>query len=198
MRARERPWDVFGSMKQRISESLFLVRQFQPWHPESSSQLTSSCCSRANTHNGCDSSSMRLRDRISHRLQHPEFRHPTLQQITGGIRIASFSKMTRGLTAMAINPFDILEVLVDSKGAARSQPFNHYFTGRKDDADSHLTRTTVPALVLHAKNNPRACRRASTRLRPFAPAVKARGFALFAKRYPTGLKQSRWGRGRRW
>jgi hypothetical protein len=72
----------------------------------------------------------------------------TTQPITVHKGIASFSKNDASLTAMPMNPLDILEVLVDSKGAARSQPFNHYLTGRKDNADSHLTRTTDPALVL--------------------------------------------------
>ena len=51
---------------------------------------------------------------------------------------------------MAMNPFDILEVLVDSKGAVRSQPFHHYLTGGKDNTDSYSTSATHPALVLVA------------------------------------------------
>jgi hypothetical protein len=51
---------------------------------------------------------------------------------------------------MAMNPFDILEGLVDPKGAVRSQPFHHYLTGGKDNTDSYLTSATHPALVLVA------------------------------------------------
>jgi hypothetical protein len=49
---------------------------------------------------------------------------------------------------MTMNPFDILEVLVDSKSAVRAQPFHHYLAGGKDNTDSYSTSATHPALVL--------------------------------------------------
>ena len=51
------------------------------------------------------------------------------------------------LAAVAVNVFDTSEVIVNPKGAVRSQPFKHYLARRKHDSDRHSTDTTDPARV---------------------------------------------------
>ena len=51
------------------------------------------------------------------------------------------------LAAVAMNVFDTSEVVVDPKGAVRSQPFKHYLARRKHDSDRNSTNTAYPARV---------------------------------------------------
>ena len=51
------------------------------------------------------------------------------------------------LATMAVNVFDLSEVIVDPKGAVRSQPFKHYFARRKHDTNRHSTDTANPTRV---------------------------------------------------
>jgi len=48
---------------------------------------------------------------------------------------------------MAVNVFDLSEVIVDPKGAVRSQPFKHYLARGKHDTDRHSTNTADPARI---------------------------------------------------
>jgi len=47
-----------------------------------------------------------------------------------------------------VNPFNVIELVEDLKGAIRSQPFKYRFTGGKNHADRHPANTTYAAYVL--------------------------------------------------
>jgi len=47
-----------------------------------------------------------------------------------------------------MDPFDVIQPVIDPKGGVRTKPFNHRFTRRKNHADCHAANTADPAYVL--------------------------------------------------
>src|SRR5271167_4525065 len=51
------------------------------------------------------------------------------------------------LTAVTVNPFNVLQLVVDPKGGVRSEPFKDHFTRRKNHTDRYPTNAADPAYV---------------------------------------------------
>ena len=56
-------------------------------------------------------------------------------------------KNDAGLTAVTVNPFNVIQLVVDSKGGVRSEPFKDHFTRRKNHTDRYPTNAADPAYV---------------------------------------------------
>ena len=54
------------------------------------------------------------------------------------------------LTTVAVDPFNMIELVIDPEGSVRSEPFKDYFTRRKNDADRHPANAADSAYVLVA------------------------------------------------
>ena len=51
------------------------------------------------------------------------------------------------LTAVAVNLFNMIQLVVDPKGGVRSEPFKNHFTRRKNHTDRYPTDAADPAYV---------------------------------------------------
>jgi hypothetical protein len=51
------------------------------------------------------------------------------------------------LTAVTVNPFNVIQLVVDSKGGVRAEPFKDHFTRRKNYTDRYPTNAADPAYV---------------------------------------------------
>src|SRR5260370_35354956 len=79
------------------------------------------------------------------------------------------------LAAVAMNVFDTSEVVVDPKGAVRSQPFKHYLARREHASDRPWTDPADPARVFIAQQlkHPQLGRGAFCNCQPFLASQKA-------------------------
>jgi hypothetical protein len=48
---------------------------------------------------------------------------------------------------VTVNPFNVIQLVVDSKGGVRSEPFKDHFTRRKNHTDRYPTNAADPAYV---------------------------------------------------
>ena len=51
------------------------------------------------------------------------------------------------LTAVTMNPFNVIQLVVDPKGGVRAEPFKDHFTRRKNYTDRYPTNAADPAYV---------------------------------------------------